>query len=46
MLAVVASIRHEDTRYDSLLMAGVPRSDARERVWSQVERVLDRWRTP
>src|SRR5580658_130354 len=30
-LAVVASVRHEDTTYDSLLMSGVPRAEARER---------------
>ncbi|WP_442781289.1 DUF2293 domain-containing protein [Arthrobacter sp. MMS18-M83] len=29
-LAVVASIRHHDTDYDALLMAGVPRHKARE----------------
>lgn len=30
-LAVVASVRRQDTRYDELLMAGVPRQQARER---------------
>jgi hypothetical protein len=43
-LSVVASVRHEDTEYDRLLMAGVPRLEARERVRSTVDRVLDRWR--
>jgi hypothetical protein len=43
-LAVVASVRHEDTEYDELLMVGVPRIEARERVRSAVDRVLDRWR--
>jgi len=28
-LAVLASVRHDDTAYDELLMAGVPREDAR-----------------
>ena len=28
-LAVVASVRHQDTDYDSLLMSGVPRDIAR-----------------
>jgi hypothetical protein len=42
-LAVVASIRHEDTGYDALLMSGLERTDARERVRSEVERVLDAW---
>jgi hypothetical protein len=42
-LAVAASVRHEDTRYDELLMSGVSRDDARHRVRSEVERVLERW---
>jgi hypothetical protein len=45
-LAVVASVRHEDTPYDDLLMSGVPRDEARERVWPRVEQILDRWRRP
>jgi hypothetical protein len=36
-LAVVASVRHVDTEYDDLLMAGIDRSDARERVREDVE---------
>lgn len=43
-LAVIASVRHEDTRYDELLMRGVDRADARERVRDHVEEVLERWR--
>lgn len=43
-LAVVASVRHRDTDYDTLLMAGVPRSEARERVRGDVAAALDRWR--
>ena len=31
-LAVIASVRHQDTRYDELLMARVPRQEARDRV--------------
>ncbi len=42
--AVVASVRHEDTGYDQLLMSGVAREAARERVGSGIDRVLDRWR--
>jgi hypothetical protein len=42
--AVVAAVRHEDTDYDALLMAGVPRADARDRIRTDVDRVLDRWR--
>jgi len=44
-LAVVASIRHEDTPYDELLMAGVSRPEAREQIRSLVDEVLNRWRT-
>jgi hypothetical protein len=43
--AVVASVRHEDTDYDELLMAGVPREEARARVRAAVDAVLDRWRS-
>jgi hypothetical protein len=42
-LAVVASVRHEDTDYDSLLMAGVPREDARDRTRPAIDRVLASW---
>jgi hypothetical protein len=45
-LAVVASIRHENTPYDGLLMAGVPRSAARDRIREQLDRVLESWREP
>jgi hypothetical protein len=42
-LAVIASVRHEDTRYDELLMAGVPRQEARDRVRPGIDDVLDGW---
>lgn len=42
-LAVVASVRHEDTNYDDLLMSGVPREDARDRVGSAIDRALAAW---
>ena len=45
-LAVVASIRHEDTDYDTLLMAGVARAEARDRVRPAVDQVLEAWRRP
>jgi hypothetical protein len=45
MFAVAASVRHEDTAYDTLLMSGVPRSEARERVLSDVDRILNGWRS-
>jgi hypothetical protein len=44
LAAVVASVRHEDTAYDELLMAGVPRQDARARVLADIDRVLESWR--
>jgi len=44
--AVVASVRHEDTAYDELLMTGVPREQARERIRNDIDRVLERWRRP
>jgi len=43
-LAVVASVRHVDTGYDELLMAGVDRETARDQVWERVEAVLNGWR--
>jgi hypothetical protein len=42
-LAVVASVRHEDTDYDSLLMSGVPRAVAREQIKDTIDRVLRAW---
>ena len=42
--AVIASIRHEDTDYDGLLMSGVDRAAARERVRDSIDHVLDTWR--
>jgi hypothetical protein len=45
-LAVVAAVRHGDTDYDDLLMAGVDRAEARQRVRADVDQVLESWRTP
>jgi hypothetical protein len=42
-LAVVASVRHEDTDYDSLLMSGVPRAVAREQIKATIDQVLRGW---
>jgi hypothetical protein len=42
-LAVIAAVRHRHTRYDELLMKGVERLDARERVRAQIEEVLEQW---
>ena len=43
-LAVTASVRHQDTPYDNLLMRGVDRSEARELVRDAVNSILDAWR--
>ena len=43
-LAVVASVRHVDTPYDRLLMAGVSRAEARRQVADEVSAVIDSWR--
>lgn len=45
-LAVVASIRHLDTDYDELLMSGVPRMDARDRIRERIEAKLTEFRRP
>jgi hypothetical protein len=45
-LAVVASIRHEDTSYEELLMTGVSRADARYRVRHEVDDLVEAWRQP
>jgi hypothetical protein len=44
-LAVLASVRHRDTRYDELLMSGVERETARARVCDEVASTLDAWRS-
>jgi hypothetical protein len=46
VLAVAASVRHQNTRYDGLLMSGVPRDVARDRVRSEIDGVLAAWREP
>ncbi|MDI3424293.1 DUF2293 domain-containing protein [Streptomyces luteolus] len=42
--AVRAAVRHDDSDYDALLMAGVQRAEARRRVRGVVDGVLDGWR--
>lgn len=42
-LAVVAAVRHEDTRYEDLLMSGVTRAEARDLVRDDIERVMAAW---
>jgi hypothetical protein len=43
-LAVIASVRHQDTAYDDLLMSGIDREEARELVRDSVNSILDEWR--
>jgi hypothetical protein len=45
-LAVAAAVRHQDTRYDDLLMSGLERGHARAEVRADVARVLGGWRRP
>jgi hypothetical protein len=39
----MASVRHQDTPYDELLMSGVDRVEARDRVRDAMEAVLEMW---
>ena len=43
-LAVTAHIRHAETNYDELLLKGIERWDARDKVYPEVSRVLDLWK--
>jgi hypothetical protein len=45
-LAVAAAVRHQDTRYDALLMSGLERGQARAEVRADIAGVLDSWRRP
>jgi len=42
-LAVIASVRHNHTDYDKLMMQGVDRASAREQVAERIYRLLSRW---
>lgn len=44
-LAVIAHVRHAETKYDTLLARGYDRHDARSEVSEAVHRVLSRWTT-
>ena len=44
-LAVIARIRHLETRYDELLNDGLDRHDARAQVQPKVSEVLKAWRS-
>jgi len=45
-LAVIASIRHNHTDYDKLLMRGLDRSQARWEVEDKIREVLSSWEDP
>jgi hypothetical protein len=45
-LSVAASVRHQDTGYDALLMAGLPRDAARDQVRPAIDKLLTAWREP
>jgi hypothetical protein len=36
-------VRHQDTDYDELLMRGVSRAEARDRILNDIDRVLHAW---
>lgn len=42
-LAVIAHVRHEETRYDDLLMQGYSRSEARLEVEGAIAEILAKW---
>lgn len=44
-LAVIAHIRHRETRYDKLLMRGYSRSAARAEIESEIVQILHQWST-
>jgi hypothetical protein len=43
-LAAIAHIRHVETNYDSLLMFGWDRREARDKVRTDIDAILDFWR--
>lgn len=45
LLAVTAYVRHAETEYDTLLMSGCERWEARDSVNGTVALVLERWKT-
>lgn len=44
-LAVAAHVRHQETKYDELLLIGFERSQAREKVHTQVSKMLAKWQS-
>jgi len=45
-LAVIAHLRHAETNYDSLIIQGYDRSDARDEVEDKVYLILSKWEYP
>ncbi len=45
-LAVIAHIRHAETKYDQLLARGYDRQDARAQVAGDIDQILERWMLP
>jgi hypothetical protein len=45
-LAVIAHIRHLETKYDRMLMEGWDRHDAREELKPIIEKIMDCWEKP
>ena len=45
-LAIIAHIRHTETNYDTLLVRGYDRWDARAMVEEEVDRILNSWEAP
>ena len=43
-LSVIAHIRHVKTNYDSLLMHGYDRWNARDEVRDKIDDILEKWR--
>jgi hypothetical protein len=43
-LAVIAHIRHVHTSYDTLLMKGVERMAARQKIRSKIDEIIEKWR--
>ena len=44
-LAVTAHIRHQETRYDELLLADLDRSEARKKVQAEIARIAEKWQS-
>jgi len=39
----VSFLRHAETDYDELLLNGIERREARDKVYAKVSRILGRW---